>query len=68
MLEKIMINAPCYKCEERHINCHSECDKYKVYKEDVKRFHENVDKANVYCAKPSFDRIIKRMKREGRLK
>lgn len=23
--------APCYKCDERKMNCHSECDKYKKY-------------------------------------
>lgn len=24
-------NAPCYKCEERELNCHSFCKKYKEY-------------------------------------
>lgn len=68
MVERIMIDAPCKDCTDRHYKCHSECEKYKAYKEDVKHFHENVEKSNIYCAKPSFDRIIKRMKREGRLK
>lgn len=24
-----MKDKPCYKCEDRHFKCHSECDKYK---------------------------------------
>lgn len=24
-------NAPCHKCEERELNCHSFCKKYKEY-------------------------------------
>ena len=23
--------APCYKCEERQLGCHSSCEKYKEY-------------------------------------
>ena len=23
--------APCYKCEERHIGCHSTCERYQAY-------------------------------------
>ena len=25
------MKSPCYKCQKRHINCHSECEKYKEY-------------------------------------
>lgn len=25
------MKSPCYKCQERHVNCHSECEKYKEY-------------------------------------
>lgn len=25
------MNTPCYKCEERHSRCHSECEKYKAF-------------------------------------
>lgn len=24
--------SPCYKCEQRHMNCHSHCGDYKEYK------------------------------------
>ena len=30
------MNAPCYKCEERHSNCHCHCDKYLAYVEERK--------------------------------
>lgn len=23
--------APCYQCEDRHMGCHSQCEKYKEY-------------------------------------
>ena len=26
--------APCKDCEDRHRNCHGECEKYKVFKFD----------------------------------
>ena len=28
-----MIKAPCMTCNERHVNCHSDCIKYKEWKE-----------------------------------
>lgn len=29
--------APCYKCEERELGCHGKCDKYKSFREEVRR-------------------------------
>ena len=26
--------APCKDCEDRHSGCHSECEKYKAFKEE----------------------------------
>lgn len=26
-----MANNPCYKCEDRHVGCHSTCEKYKEF-------------------------------------
>lgn len=41
------MNAPCYKCEQRHASCHDNCLKYKEYRkerEDVyKKAKESVD-------------------------
>jgi len=31
---------PCGDCEKRHVGCHSECELYKQYAEDRKRFKE----------------------------
>lgn len=29
------LNAPCYKCENHTVDCHSTCEKYKVYKDEL---------------------------------
>lgn len=29
----MITNAPCKDCSERHIGCHSECEKYKSFRE-----------------------------------
>lgn len=29
-----MLQAPCYKCEDRVLGCHSTCEKYKLYKKE----------------------------------
>ena len=26
-----MTNNPCYKCEDRHVGCHSACERYKEF-------------------------------------
>lgn len=31
-----MLQAPCYKCEDRHIACHDTCSKYILYKQKKK--------------------------------
>lgn len=35
-----MNKSPCYKCQERHTNCHSECEKYKEYQAKNKEKRE----------------------------
>lgn len=32
--------SPCYKCEERHELCHSDCDKYRLYQLALKKEKE----------------------------
>ena len=34
-----MTIPPCYKCENRHVKCHSECKFYKKYKSDLEELH-----------------------------
>lgn len=29
------LQAPCYKCVDREVNCHSKCDKYAEYKDTL---------------------------------
>lgn len=29
------IENPCYRCDERMAECHSNCEKYKAYKSDM---------------------------------
>lgn len=31
--------APCLKCEERHPNCHSTCEKYVSYRKDLDKYN-----------------------------
>ena len=40
------IQAPCKDCQDRHVNCHSTCERYKEYRskheaEATKVFNEN---------------------------
>ena len=38
------MKAPCYKCEQRHVNCHDNCMKYRKEREFVyKKAKESVD-------------------------
>lgn len=32
----------CYKCKDRHVGCHSECDKYKELKDKVEEEKKNI--------------------------
>ena len=40
-----MKNAPCKEngidCQDRHVGCHAECEKYKAWKADVDKANEN---------------------------
>lgn len=31
--------SPCMGCEERHVGCHSECDKYRQFRADIDEHH-----------------------------
>lgn len=35
MIDRYGILSPCKDCSERHIKCHSECEKYAKYKVEV---------------------------------
>lgn len=45
------MNAPCKDCTDRHIHCHSECEKYKAFvaeneKRKAELYKENQAKSN----------------------
>lgn len=51
-----IVEAPCYKCTERAVGCHSTCERYSEYASVVaqareRRFEDNMSKANLISAK-----------------
>lgn len=41
--------SPCFKCTDRKLNCHSNCNKYTSYKENLKEFNEKLSIMKQYC-------------------
>lgn len=39
-----MINVPCRFCTKRHLRCHSTCEDYLEYKEQVSKANETKSK------------------------
>lgn len=42
-----MVVVPCMNCSDRHINCHSTCEKYNDYKEDKEVENKAIRKSKV---------------------
>ena len=40
------MKPPCHKCEERHIGCHSECEKHIQWVKERKEIQESIRKEN----------------------
>lgn len=38
------VHNSCLGCTERYVGCHSECDKYRAYKEEMTEFADTVNK------------------------
>lgn len=36
-----MVNNGCFQCTERHIGCHSNCEKYLTYMEENEKIKQN---------------------------
>lgn len=34
------IDTPCHNCSDRHEGCHSDCSKYKEYKNQMDQLHK----------------------------
>lgn len=39
------IHNQCLGCTDRYVGCHSKCEKYKAYKEEMAKFDETVNKS-----------------------
>lgn len=59
--------APCKNCSERHYKCHSECESYKLYREELKRVNE-IRQKDSEQERASFDRRYKAKHRENKSK
>ena len=49
------MNSPCKDCPDRHIGCHSDCDKYINYRKELEQLKEQQYKENL---KPQFKKPI----------
>jgi len=59
------MEIPCYNCNERHVGCHGECDRYASYsamrREENKRTFIEKD-----ATMASMDRVRKQAKKVGK--
>lgn len=40
-----MNKSPCKDCPDRHLHCHSECDRYKTFAKEKRELNEAINKA-----------------------
>jgi hypothetical protein len=40
-------NTPCKDCKDRHVNCHSKCDKYNDWKAEIAAIKERVTNVKI---------------------
>lgn len=59
------MDAPCYRCADRKLGCHSECSKYRRYDEENKKNRKERAMFNITSA-ASRDRLDRHCKRKGR--
>ena len=60
--------SPCQDCMDRHLNCHSECEKYKTWKADLEDKRSKVKKErNKEAAMNEYKikRVLKSKKKMG---
>ena len=46
---------PCYSCKERRIGCHSKCDKYRIFREELAKFRKEQKKYGNYRAEQTIN-------------
>lgn len=44
-----MLKCPCKLCQERHYNCHSNCEKYERYRETIDKLKSQYGKDDYAC-------------------
>jgi hypothetical protein len=49
------MKAPCKDCPDRHLHCHSECERYKTFKQECDELREKRNK--IKQAEYTIDRI-----------
>ena len=63
-----MIKSPCFGCENRHISCHSECEKYVQYRKYREKSYE--ERRKMVEFEESFNSVrskgVPKSKRRGR--
>lgn len=37
-----MVKVYCLNCKKRHLGCHSDCEDYKKYKEELEHIKKNI--------------------------
>lgn len=42
-------DAPCYKCPDREIGCHSKCDRYKEFKARLISRNTKINRNQMFC-------------------
>ena len=59
--------SPCYKCKDRHMNCHSDCDGYSKYREVHEQEMETIMKNRSKSARTCYmsDRAFKNAQKKG---
>jgi len=62
-----MLQAPCHKCEDRVLGCHSTCEKYKKFKQENDALIEKIRNTTIANA-IHIDACHKTMKRKNRKK
>lgn len=53
----MLTTCPCKECDERHVNCHADCDKYKCWKNEFEEHKRKISETQ------KADRIIVAEKR-----
>lgn len=59
-------NSPCKICNDRYIGCHSKCDKYNKYKNNLEKINKQQKEDifnNSVCAESCLRIITKKIKR-----